>query len=79
MYNILFINLLQRFKRVDEVKVAWARNLRIMSESVEAHDSETNDRPRKPFWPPAAPVPNHESLMKRAEVTCTDGNYFRFF
>ncbi|KAJ8716358.1 hypothetical protein PYW08_013643 [Mythimna loreyi] len=64
----------KRFKRVDEVKVAWARNLRIMSESVEAHDSETNDRQKKPFWPPAAPVLNHESLMKRAEVSYTDAS-----
>ncbi|KAJ8713222.1 hypothetical protein PYW07_013592 [Mythimna separata] len=64
----------KRFKRVDEVKVAWARNLRIMSESVEAHESESNDRPKKPFWPPPAPVLNHESLMKRAEVSCTDAS-----
>ncbi|XP_047026470.1 histone-lysine N-methyltransferase E(z) isoform X1 [Helicoverpa zea] len=64
----------KRFKRVDEVKVAWARNLRIMSEAVEAHDAETAEQPRKPFWPPAAPVPNHESLMKRAEVTYTDAS-----
>ncbi|CAH0694362.1 unnamed protein product [Spodoptera exigua] len=64
----------KRFKRVDEVKVAWARNLRIMSESIEAQDSENNERARKPFWPPPAPVPNHESLMKRAEVTYTDAS-----
>lgn len=64
---------LQRFKRADEVKVAWARNLRIMSDSIDARDSESNDRPRKPFWPPAAPSCDHESLMKRAEVSYTDG------
>ncbi|XP_075978674.1 histone-lysine N-methyltransferase E(z) isoform X2 [Anticarsia gemmatalis] len=63
---------IKRFKRADEVKVAWARNLRLMSEAIEARDSETHERGRKPFWPPPAPISNHESLMKRAEVSYTD-------
>lgn len=64
----------KRFKRADEVKVAWARNLRLMSESVEARDTQNNDRPRKPYWPPPAPTPNHENFMKRAEVSYTDAS-----
>ncbi|KAM3957714.1 histone-lysine N-methyltransferase E(z) [Aphomia sociella] len=64
----------KRFKRADEVKVAWARNLRIMSEAIETRESECNDRGRRPLWPPPAPTPNHESLMKRAEVTYTDAS-----
>ncbi|OWR54715.1 histone-lysine N-methyltransferase E [Danaus plexippus plexippus] len=64
----------KRFKRADEVKVAWARNLRLMSESVEMRDSECLERGRRPFWPPPAPTPSHESLMKRAEVSCTDAS-----
>ncbi|VVC90417.1 unnamed protein product [Leptidea sinapis] len=64
----------KRFKRADEVKVAWARNLRIMSEAVESRDNEQQlmEQGRRPFWPPPGPKPSHESLMKRAEVTCTD-------
>ncbi|CAH2039890.1 unnamed protein product, partial [Iphiclides podalirius] len=65
---------MKRFKRADEVKVAWARNLRIMSEAVEARETEIAERGRRPFWPPPAPTPSHESLMKRAEVTYTDAS-----
>lgn len=68
--------MLQRFKRADEVKVAWARNLRIMSESVETRDSELAARGRRPCWPPPAPAPSHEGLMKKAEVSYTDGRSF---
>ncbi|CAB3260188.1 unnamed protein product [Arctia plantaginis] len=63
---------IKRFKRADEVKVAWARNLRLMSEAIEARDTESIERGRKPFWPPPAPSCNHESLMKKAEVSYTD-------
>ncbi|XP_013134568.1 PREDICTED: histone-lysine N-methyltransferase E(z) isoform X2 [Papilio polytes] len=65
---------MKRFKRADEVKVAWARNLRIMSEAIETRESETAERGRRPFWPPPSPSPSHESLMKRAEVTYTDSS-----
>ncbi|KPJ02173.1 hypothetical protein RR46_03448 [Papilio xuthus] len=65
---------MKAFKRADEVKVAWARNLRIMSEAIEARESETAERGRRPFWPPPSPSPSHESLMKRAEVTYTDSS-----
>ncbi|KAJ0178539.1 hypothetical protein K1T71_006362 [Dendrolimus kikuchii] len=64
----------KRFKRADEVKVAWARNLRIMSEAIENRDTDSVNTGKKPFWPPAAPSPNHESFMKRAEVSCTDAS-----
>ncbi|XP_026325175.1 histone-lysine N-methyltransferase E(z) isoform X2 [Hyposmocoma kahamanoa] len=64
----------KRFKRADEVKVAWARNLRIMSEAIESRDVEMSDGGRKPFWPPPAPSSSHETLMKRAEVTYTDAS-----
>uniref|UniRef100_A0A8R2QV94 [histone H3]-lysine(27) N-trimethyltransferase n=1 Tax=Bombyx mori TaxID=7091 RepID=A0A8R2QV94_BOMMO len=64
----------KRFKRADEVKVAWARNLQIMSEAIEMPEAETTDRTKRPFWPPPAPTSSHESLMKRAEVTYTDGS-----
>ncbi|CAH0729454.1 unnamed protein product, partial [Brenthis ino] len=64
----------KRFKRADDVKVAWARNLRIMSEAIESREIESSERGRRPFWPPPAPRPSHESLMKRAEVTYTDAS-----
>ncbi|KAI8426613.1 hypothetical protein MSG28_005394 [Choristoneura fumiferana] len=64
----------KRFKRADEVKVAWARNLRIMSESVETRDTELAARGRRPCWPPPAPAPSHEGLMKKAEVSYTDAS-----
>ncbi|XP_045517481.1 histone-lysine N-methyltransferase E(z) isoform X4 [Pieris brassicae] len=64
----------KRFKRADEVKVAWARNLRIMSEAVENSDNERCERGRRPYWPEPGPSPNHESLMKRAEVSYTDAS-----
>ncbi|KAG6462943.1 hypothetical protein O3G_MSEX013552 [Manduca sexta] len=64
----------KRFKRADEVKVAWARNLRIMSEAIETRETETSDRNKRPFWPPPAPTSSHESLMKRAEVSYTDAS-----
>ncbi|CAH2269973.1 jg9716 [Pararge aegeria aegeria] len=62
----------KRFKRADEVKVAWARNLRLMSEAVETRDNVISERGRRPFWPPPVATPSHEALMKRAEVTSTD-------
>ncbi|CAK1586525.1 unnamed protein product [Parnassius mnemosyne] len=65
---------MKRFKRADEVKVAWARNLRIMSEAIETRETECAERGRRPFWPPPATSPSHESLMKRAEVTYTDAS-----
>lgn len=61
----------KRFKRADEVKVAWARNLRTMSSVSEPGGRTGRSRP---FWPPPAPVTNHESLMKRAEATYTDAS-----
>ncbi|XP_047503391.1 histone-lysine N-methyltransferase E(z) isoform X1 [Pieris napi] len=64
----------KRFKRADEVKVAWARNLRIMSEAVENSESERCERGRRPYWPEPGPSSNHESLMKRAEVSYTDAS-----
>ncbi|XP_038223507.1 histone-lysine N-methyltransferase E(z) isoform X1 [Zerene cesonia] len=64
----------KRFKRADEVKVAWARNLRIMSEAVENRENETSERGRRPYWPAPGPSSSHESLMKRAEVTSTDAS-----
>ncbi|GBP33527.1 Histone-lysine N-methyltransferase EZH2 [Eumeta japonica] len=66
------IRQLKRFKRADEVKVAWARNLRTMSAAVENRDDM--ERGRKPYWPPPAPISSHESLMKRAEATFTDAS-----
>ncbi|KAI5644191.1 SET domain-containing protein [Phthorimaea operculella] len=64
----------KRFKRVDEVKVAWARNLRIMSEAAESREQDSSEGGRKPFWPPPATTSSHESLMKRAEVSYTDAS-----
>lgn len=58
--------------------MAWARNLRIMSEAIESRDVEMSDGGRKPFWPPPAPSSSHEALMKRAEVSYTDGEIFEF-
>lgn len=81
LYLINFDRLfgLQRFKRADEVKVAWARNLRIMSDAVETRELEFLEKGKRPFWPPPAPTQNHESLMKRAEVYYTDGTYLSFY
>ncbi|XP_049874556.1 histone-lysine N-methyltransferase E(z) isoform X2 [Pectinophora gossypiella] len=65
---------MKRFKRADEVKVAWARNLRIMSEAIESREHDAAEGGRKPFWPPPATSCSHESLMKRAEVSYTDAS-----
>lgn len=59
--------------------MAWARNLRIMSEAIESRDVEMSDGGRKPFWPPPAPSSSHEALMKRAEVSYTDGEIFELY
>ncbi|KAL4713115.1 hypothetical protein ACJJTC_004501 [Scirpophaga incertulas] len=65
----------KRFKRADEVKVAWAKNLRLMSEAVEVRESEGGNRGNKrPFWPSPGASPDHEILMKRAEVSYTDAS-----
>lgn len=45
-----------------------------MSEALESLENETPIRGKRPFWPPPPIVSNHESLMKRAEATYTDGN-----
>lgn len=72
LYNYLIF---QRFKRADEVKVAWARNLRSMSAVIEVGDAEPPEKGRRPYWPPPAPASSHETLMKRAEATYTDSKY----
>lgn len=79
--------ILKRFKRADEVKVAWAKNLRSVTSSLESlhrwngspSKIETDKEEKKekcvPHWPALGPDPPHKDHMKRAEVVCSDGKY----
>ncbi|KAJ8683943.1 hypothetical protein QAD02_019735 [Eretmocerus hayati] len=61
----------KRFKRADEVKVAWNQNRKLMTELLEAEHKKWTDC--KVMWLAMQDVPPHAFCMKKAGITCTDG------
>ncbi|XP_058793559.1 histone-lysine N-methyltransferase E(z) isoform X2 [Phymastichus coffea] len=61
---------IKRYKRADEVKIAWNQNRKVMSEAE--HKKWATDN--KVMWLAMQDIPAHASCMKKAEVTSSDGD-----
>lgn len=65
---------IKRYKRADEVKIAWNQNRKKMTEILtDEHKRWTEG---KAVWCPTPDPPSHVQCMKKAEVVGSDGKYF---
>ncbi|XP_046993058.1 histone-lysine N-methyltransferase E(z) [Schistocerca americana] len=62
---------MKRFKRADEVKVAWNQNRKQMNDILIAEQKRWQES--KAIWVVLAEAPPHANCMKKAEVVCCDG------
>ncbi|XP_043284360.1 histone-lysine N-methyltransferase E(z) isoform X2 [Venturia canescens] len=62
---------LKRYKRADEVKIAWNQNRRVMTEFMVAEQKRLAEG--KAMWLAMQDIPAHVSCMKKAEATSSDG------
>lgn len=68
----------KRYKRADEVKVAWNQNRRKMTDILINEQKRWTDG--KAVWVPTPDPPPHVSCMKKAEVIGSDGlHFFKLF
>ncbi|KAG7199183.1 hypothetical protein KM043_018058 [Ampulex compressa] len=63
---------MKRYKRADEVKIAWNQNRKVMSELLVAEQKRWADG--KAMWLAMQDIPAHVSCMKKAEVSSSDGD-----
>ncbi|XP_076621955.1 histone-lysine N-methyltransferase E(z) isoform X6 [Colletes latitarsis] len=63
---------MKRYKRADEVKIAWNQNRKFMSELLTIEQKRWADG--KAMWLAMQDIPPHVSCMKKAEVTSSDGD-----
>ncbi|XP_050465065.1 histone-lysine N-methyltransferase E(z) isoform X2 [Cataglyphis hispanica] len=63
---------MKRYKRADEVKIAWNKNRKVMTELLVAEQKRWADG--KAMWLAMQDIPPHLSCMKKAEVTSPDGD-----
>ncbi|XP_025155938.1 histone-lysine N-methyltransferase E(z) isoform X1 [Harpegnathos saltator] len=63
---------MKRYKRADEVKIAWNQNHKTMTELLMAEQKRWADG--KAMWLAMQDIPPHLSCMKKAEVTSSDGD-----
>ncbi|XP_066589089.1 histone-lysine N-methyltransferase E(z) isoform X3 [Prorops nasuta] len=63
---------MKRYKRADEVKIAWNQNRKVMTELLMAEQKRWADG--KAMWLAMQDIPPHVSCMKKAEVTNADGD-----
>ncbi|CAK9806662.1 Histone-lysine N-methyltransferase E(z) [Anthophora plagiata] len=63
---------MKRYKRADEVKIAWNQSRKVMSELLVAEQKRWADG--KAMWLAMQDIPPHVSCMKKAEVTSSDGD-----
>ncbi|XP_075224791.1 histone-lysine N-methyltransferase E(z) isoform X2 [Lycorma delicatula] len=61
----------KRYKRADEIKLAWNNNRKKMDELLAEEEKRWNRS--KAIWVCQMEAPAHVGCMKRAEVTCSDG------
>ncbi|KAK0158340.1 hypothetical protein PV328_009355 [Microctonus aethiopoides] len=62
---------MKRYKRADEVKIAWNQNRRMMDDLLTAEQKRWADG--KAMWLEKQDIPAHVSCMKKAEITSSDG------
>ncbi|XP_046142452.1 histone-lysine N-methyltransferase E(z) isoform X3 [Osmia bicornis bicornis] len=63
---------MKRYKRADEVKIAWNQNRKVMSELLTIEQKRWADG--KAMWLAMQDIPAHVSCMKKAEVASSDGD-----
>ncbi|XP_072754077.1 histone-lysine N-methyltransferase E(z) isoform X2 [Anoplolepis gracilipes] len=63
---------MKRYKRADEVKIAWNQNRKVMTELLVAEQKRWADG--KAMWLAMQDIPPHLSCMKKAEITSPDGD-----
>ncbi|XP_071575394.1 histone-lysine N-methyltransferase E(z) isoform X1 [Temnothorax nylanderi] len=63
---------MKRYKRADEVKIAWNQNRKVMTELLVAEQKRWTDG--KAMWLTIQDIPPHLSCMKKAEITSPDGD-----
>ncbi|XP_032672415.1 histone-lysine N-methyltransferase E(z) isoform X2 [Odontomachus brunneus] len=63
---------MKRYKRADEVKIAWNQNRKAMTELLVAEQKRWADG--KAMWLAMQDIPPHLSCMKKAEITSSDGD-----
>nr|XP_034184104.1 histone-lysine N-methyltransferase E(z) isoform X6 [Osmia lignaria] len=63
---------MKRYKRADEVKIAWNQNRKVMSELLMIEQKRWADG--KAMWLAMQDIPAHVSCMKKAEVASSDGD-----
>ncbi|XP_060813488.1 histone-lysine N-methyltransferase E(z) isoform X2 [Bombus pascuorum] len=63
---------MKRYKRADEVKIAWNQNRKIMSDLLIVEQKRWADG--KAMWLAMQDIPPHVSCMKKAEVTSSDND-----
>ncbi|XP_034941861.1 histone-lysine N-methyltransferase E(z) isoform X1 [Chelonus insularis] len=64
---------MKRYKRADEVKIAWNQNRKTMTDLLVTEQKRWADG--KAVWLAMAGIPSHLSCMKTAEVTSLDGDF----
>lgn len=65
---------LKRYKRADDVKVAWNQNRNKMTEILISEQKRYADG--KAYWVPTPEPPPHVTCMKKAEVIGNEGIFF---
>lgn len=63
---------IKRYKRADEVKIAWNQNRHKMQEVLIAEQKRWAES--KAVWVPTPEPPPHVTCMKKAEVVGNEGN-----
>lgn len=63
---------MKRYKRADEVKIAWNHNRKVMTELLVTEQKRWADG--KAMWLAMQDIPPHVSCMKKAEITSSDGD-----
>lgn len=65
---------IKRFKRADEVKIAWNQNRKKMNDYLGEEQKKWSDS--KVVWVATPDPPSHVDCMKKAEIIGSDGNYY---